>query len=123
MAIPADNREFYNIINDDNLLSEFVRDQNLAQKSEDHTCHCGSSKKLKDGTVKVYPTMRCTNRRCRNQLSVRKNTFSSFIDALDRPNSKLDMRTILELIWLWCLGTSSSTISTLVHVTQTTVVD
>ncbi|CAF1438954.1 unnamed protein product [Didymodactylos carnosus] len=130
MAIPTDNREFYKILNDDNLLSEFVRDQSFAQKSEDHTCHCGSSmvdgarkKKLKDGTVKVYPTIRCTNRQCRNQLSVRKNTFFSFTDALDRPNSKLDIRTILKLIWLWCLGTSSSTISTLVHVTQTTVVD
>ncbi|CAF4654921.1 unnamed protein product, partial [Didymodactylos carnosus] len=59
----------------------------------------------------------------RNQLSVRKNTFFAFTDALGRPNSKLDIRTILELIWLWCLGTSSSTIATLVHVTETTVVD
>ncbi|CAF1131318.1 unnamed protein product [Didymodactylos carnosus] len=73
----------------------------------------GTRKKtLKDGTVKIYPTMRCTNRQCRNQLSVRKNTFFAFIDALGRPNSKLDIRTILELIWLWCLGTSSSTIAT-----------
>ncbi|CAF1492445.1 unnamed protein product, partial [Didymodactylos carnosus] len=130
MAIPTDNREFYKILNDDDLLSQFVRDQNLAQKSDEHTCHCGSpmadgtrKKTLKDGTVKIYPTMRCTNRQCRNQLSVRKNTFFAFTDALGRPNSKLDIRTILELIWLWCLGTSSSTIATLVHVTETTVVD
>ncbi|CAF1015223.1 unnamed protein product [Didymodactylos carnosus] len=93
MAITTDNQEFYKILNDDNLLSEFVRDQNSAQKSEDHTCHCGSSmvdgarkKKLEDGTVKVYPTMRCTNRQCRNQLSVRKNTFFSFTDEQKFPN-------------------------------------
>ena len=43
MDIPADNRQFYKILNDDDLLSRFIRDQNLAKKSGDHTCHCGSS--------------------------------------------------------------------------------
>ncbi|CAF1522326.1 unnamed protein product, partial [Didymodactylos carnosus] len=79
MAIPTDNREFYKILNDDDLLSQFVCDQNLAQKSEEHTCYCGSpmvdgtrKKTLKDGTVKIYPTMRCTNRQCRNQVCQEK---------------------------------------------------
>ena len=71
MDIPADNRQFYKILNDDDLLSQFIRDQNLAKKSDDHTCHCASSmvdgtrkKKLRDGTTKIYLTMRCTNKLC-----------------------------------------------------------
>lgn len=79
-------------------------------------------KKLRDGTTKIYPTMRCTNKLCRNQLSVRKNTFFSFADSLDRPNSKLDIRTIMEIIWLWCLETPSKTIAKLVNVSQATMV-
>ena len=64
MDITADNRQFYQILNDDDLLSQFIRDRNLAKKSDDHTCHCASSivdgkrkKKLRDGTTKIYPTM------------------------------------------------------------------
>ena len=30
MDIPADNRQFYKILNDDDLLSQLIRDQNLA---------------------------------------------------------------------------------------------
>ena len=130
MDIPDDNRQFYKILNDDDLLSQFIRDQNLAKRSDDHTCHCGSSmvdgtrkKKLRDGTTKIYPTMRCTNKLCRNQLSVRKNTFFSFADSSDRPNSKLDIRTIMEIIWLWCLETPSKTIAKLVNVSQATMVN
>ncbi|CAF4242456.1 unnamed protein product [Rotaria sordida] len=130
MDIPTNNRQFYKILNDDDLLYQLIRDQNLAKKSDDHTCHCGSSmtdgtrkKKLRDGTTKIYPTMRCTNKLCRNQLSVRKNTFFSFTDSLDRPNSKLDIRTIMELIWLWCLETPSIKIAKLVEVSQAIVVD
>ncbi|CAF1585891.1 unnamed protein product [Didymodactylos carnosus] len=37
MAVPTDNREFCKILNDDDLLSQFVCDQNLAQKSDEHT--------------------------------------------------------------------------------------
>ena len=130
MAFPTSNREFYKIINDDNLLAEFVREQNLARRSDQQFCHCGSvmsdgsrKKKLKDGTVKIYPTMRCTNRDCRNQLSVRKNTFFSYTDVLGRPNCKLDMQTILEMIWLWCHAIPSSTISNMVQVSGPTVID
>ena len=69
MDIPRNNREFYRIFNDDKLLSEFVRNRYLVQKSENHFCHCGASmvdgtrkKTLKDGTIKVYLTIRGTNR-------------------------------------------------------------
>ena len=63
MVIPTKNCEFYKIHNDDDLLSQFIREQNLAQ----HLCHYGSlivdgsrKKKLKDDTI------RCINRECRN---------------------------------------------------------
>ena len=123
MDNPPNNHEFYRVFNDDKLLSEFARHQNLTQKSENHFCHCGASmlqeRKHKDGTVKVYPTIRCTNRECRNRLNIRPFYFT---DALGRSNSKLDMRTILELTWLWYLGASSSTVATLLHVTEPTIV-
>ena len=118
------------ILNDDDLLSQFIRHQNLAKKSGDHTCHCASSmvdgtrkKKLRDGTTKIYPTMPCTKKLCRNQLSVRKNTLFSFTDWLDRPNSNLHIRTIMEIICLWCLEIPSKTIAKLGNVSQATMVD
>ena len=84
----------------------------------------GSRKKiLKNGTVKVYSTSRCANRGCGSQLNIEKNILFSFTDALSRRNSKLDMRTILELIWLWYLRTLSSIIGTLLDVTEPTILD
>ena len=87
MEISADNRQFYQILNDDDLFSQFIPHQNLGKKSGDHPCHCASSmvdgtrkKKLRDATTKIYPTMRYTNQLCRNQLSIRKKTFFSFAD-------------------------------------------
>ena len=52
-----------------------------------------------------------------------KNTFFSFTDSLNRPNSKLDIRTIMEIIWLWCLETLSKTIAKLGNVSQATMIN
>ena len=38
MDISADNRQFYKILNDDDLLSQFIRNPNLAKKSGGHSC-------------------------------------------------------------------------------------
>ena len=118
------------MMNDDKLLSQFIHNHNLDQNSNHHKCHCGSpmvdstrKKTLKDDTIKIYQTILCANRLCRNQLSVRKNTFLSFTDSLGRPNCKLDVRTIMEMIWFWCLETPSTTIATLIHVSEPAVVD
>ncbi|CAF3700217.1 unnamed protein product [Rotaria socialis] len=67
--------------------------------------------------------MRCVNRDCRNQISARKNTFFSYTDVLGRPNCKLDISTIFEMIWLWCQEIPASRIAALVQVSQPTVVD
>jgi hypothetical protein len=40
------------MLNDDMLLSNIIRDQNLAKRSDQHTCHCGSS--MTDGSRKKY---------------------------------------------------------------------
>ncbi|CAF2779388.1 unnamed protein product [Rotaria sp. Silwood2] len=107
IPIPTNNRQFYKILNDEDLLSTFLREQNLIKRANQRTCHCGSlmidscrKKKLKDGTIKNYPILRCINRDCRNQLSVRKDTFFSYTDLLGRPNCKLDISTIFEIIRL-----------------------
>ncbi|CAF2090790.1 unnamed protein product [Rotaria magnacalcarata] len=130
IAIPTSNRQFYKILNDEDLLSQLLREQNLIQRHDQHKCHCGSlmtggsrKKRLKGGTIKTYPTMRCVNRDCRNQINARKNTFFSYTDVLRRPNCKLDVSTIFEMIWLWCQEIPALRIAALVQVSQPTVVD
>jgi hypothetical protein len=74
MAIPKNNREFYKIINDDNLLSAFVRDQNLAQRSDQQLCHCSSV--MTDGSRKKKLKKRHT-----------ENIFNNALHELRMPKS------------------------------------
>ncbi len=105
MAIPTNNRELYKIYNEGDSLAAFVRDQNLVKNADQHTCYCGSSmtnstrrRTLKDGTIKLSPVRRCIDTLCCNQLSILKSAFFSYTDILGRPNSKIEIKTILEMV-------------------------
>jgi hypothetical protein len=42
IAIPKNNRQFYKILNNEDSLAQFLREQNLIKRSDQQTCHCGS---------------------------------------------------------------------------------
>lgn len=61
-------------------------------------------KKYADGTFATYPSFKCRNRNCRTYKSVRKcNAFFTFFDKNLNANSKLSIREILYILFLWCL--------------------
>jgi len=105
--------ELYSIIATDESAVTFLKvHELLPMESEELPCErCGCemrqvvrSKRLRDGSMREYQTLRCTGSRCQTYRSIRQqNPFFSYVNLNGHCHSNLSLGQILEICYYWCL--------------------
>ncbi len=115
--------ELYAIIATEETCVAFLQEHNLlpgdgnlpvCTKCRAATTQVTRRKKLRDGTIREYVSLRCTQRGCQTFQSIRKiNAFFTYTDLNGRCHSNLSLGQILELCYYWVMDIPQVTVETL----------